>query len=380
MAESDLDSGDETLNGVAERESAAAPEKETTKLLAGATTSKHWTWNPLSSYSFDVFDDNIENFRRLFVVVYTLVVPATAYVTYLLTPESPTRHYPAIFVFLLCTSALASAFLTSSIDSYLICYAVGVVPVVCCGIASAVTGQSGVGFMAILAAPVAWSSVILGTKVIVSACVTAVLTVFVVVVYETGEIGPALMSATVVLLVHPLIGWVGQGKSERLRANQLELRASQEKFNLAFEGSQDAIFLSSDDSAYTFLEVNAGFERLTGYKREEILGKRTRDMNLFADLDEHKKYLATYLAHGEVTGLRCLYRHRDGTVFWGESSSSPLLLGGKKVLLTTTRDVTAQQNYESMLVEARKLAEASARAKAEFLANCSHGELFGGGL
>lgn len=315
-----------------------------------------------------IFDESIDPLRRLIVVLYMLVTPPFVAVTYLLTGPGPRKAWPASAVTLLCLSGMLSA-RRKRIHRFTLVWPVSIVPVVCCGISFAATGMA--GFAAVIGAPTAWASVMLGVPVIAGSVVTAVLTMFAAVFYQTGDWIPSMLSSVVVFVVLSLVGWVGWGKSERHRANQMELRASREKFTLAFEGSHDAIYISDMESG-RFLQVNAGFERLSGIPREEAFNHSSADLGLWADPAERAAYFEALREKGFVKHWRARHIRRDGSIFWGESSSTPLMLAGKRVLLTTTRDVTAQQGYEEMLVRARHLAEESAKLKSEFLANMSH--------
>ena len=59
--------------------------------------------------------------------------------------------------------------------------------------------------------------------------------------------------------------------TERRRLEQA-IRLSEEKFSKAFHGSPDAVNLNRlSDGVY--LDINPGFTRLTGYTKEEVLGR-----------------------------------------------------------------------------------------------------------
>lgn len=329
-----------------------------------------WPRSRIEEPPLTLFDDNPEPLRKLIILLYSLVTPPFAAATYMLTPEGPVRYLPATIVLALCLSGAIMGVFLRHCGPFGLTWCVGVVPVVCCGISYAASAPVGTGFMAVVAAPTSWAAVMVGGEVVAGAALSAVITV-VVVVYVLFGTGAALLSGAVAGVIIPLVGWVGHGKSMRHRANLAELRASREKFTLAFEASHDGIYLSDMETG-VFVEVNAAFERLSGYSREEATGHSSMSLNLWADTKDREKYFDELRAKGHVVARRLRHRRKDGSFFWGESSSMPLLLSGRRMLLTTTRDVTQQQEYEKALVEARHLAEASSRVKADFLANMSH--------
>ncbi|NLH46969.1 MAG: PAS domain S-box protein [Myxococcales bacterium] len=72
---------------------------------------------------------------------------------------------------------------------------------------------------------------------------------------------------------------------EELRQRAEELRESEERYRLLFEGMLDGFALHEiilDEAGrpcdYRFLEVNPAFERLTGLKREQLIDKRVREV------------------------------------------------------------------------------------------------------
>jgi PAS domain S-box-containing protein len=64
----------------------------------------------------------------------------------------------------------------------------------------------------------------------------------------------------------------------------------------------------------------------------------------------------------------------DGTIFWGELSSSPLSdsYGGPVALMIVCRDISDRKNAESELIKSKEKAEESDRLKTAFLHNISH--------
>jgi PAS domain S-box-containing protein len=126
------------------------------------------------------------------------------------------------------------------------------------------------------------------------------------------------------------------------------LRKSESRFALAFNASPDAINLTRlEDGAY--LEVSSGFERLTGWKREEVLGRTSLELGLWADPKDREALVAVLRSKGEYDSLPISFRCKDGSIIKGMMSGRLISLDGVPCLLSVTRDVTQQVEAQEAL-------------------------------
>lgn len=63
---------------------------------------------------------------------------------------------------------------------------------------------------------------------------------------------------------------------------QKALEESEEKFRLAFQTSPDAIYLSRVSDGMC-IDINDGFTKLTGYTRDDVIGKTSQELNIRHD-------------------------------------------------------------------------------------------------
>lgn len=133
--------------------------------------------------------------------------------------------------------------------------------------------------------------------------------------------------------------------SQRTHAEMAEAR---DQFRLLFETSPDAALITRAADGVC-RNVNEGFERLSGYGREEVLGRSTRDLDLYVDPDAREKVVAVLREKGEVTSAEIVFRKKDGSLLFGSMSARIILLGEEPHVISVTRDVTERKLVEEDL-------------------------------
>ncbi|MEM9542937.1 MAG: response regulator [Cyanobacteria bacterium P01_E01_bin.42] len=125
---------------------------------------------------------------------------------------------------------------------------------------------------------------------------------------------------------------------------------------------------------YPIIFVNNGFERITGYSREEVLGEDF----CFMWRDEGKNPNFQKLQHALATRESCqalFYTDRkDKTQFWNELSLSPVhgARGDVTHFIGIQSDVSDRIHVNEELIRAKETADAANKAKSTFIANMSH--------
>lgn len=129
-----------------------------------------------------------------------------------------------------------------------------------------------------------------------------------------------------------------------------------------FDSVEDAIFIQ--DTNGVFLDVNMGACRLSGYSKEEYIGKTPADFSVIElnDPDLPKRHMPFALA-GTPQRFNWWARKKDGSLHLKEVNMIKGSYFGKSVLIATARDITEQQHYIDALRESeqrfRTLQEAS---------------------
>jgi len=134
-----------------------------------------------------------------------------------------------------------------------------------------------------------------------------------------------------------------------------ELKDSEERLRILFDYAPDACYLS--DLKGTFIDGNKEAERVTGYKREELIGKSFLKLNLLSPKQIPR---AANLLRKNLLGLptgpdEFILKRKDGSQIPVEIMTYPIKIKGKIVVLGIARDITerklAQEKINASLRE-----------------------------
>ena len=159
------------------------------------------------------------------------------------------------------------------------------------------------------------------------------------------------------------------------RQTALTLKDTEERFRSISKSSSIAMIMAVDESG-SFITWNPAAEKAFGYSEEEMLGRPLIEIipERFRGDHQHgfKRAVETENYHiiGETVKLVGL--RRDGSEFPIEFSLGMWKQGGKKYFSAIVLDITAREQDQAQLLEAKDVAEKANAAKSEFLASMSH--------
>ena len=128
--------------------------------------------------------------------------------------------------------------------------------------------------------------------------------------------------------------------SETIERKQAEkaLKESEERFRTAFRTSPDSININRfPDGLY--VDINEGFTAITGYTREEIIGKTSVEIDIWVDYNERQKIIDGLKKFGRVENFEAKFRTKDGTIITGLMSATILVINGVRHILSVTRNI-----------------------------------------
>lgn len=126
-----------------------------------------------------------------------------------------------------------------------------------------------------------------------------------------------------------------------------EFQGSRQQFDTMLrEGPIGMLVVRTTDS--TVLEMNTVFEQLYGYSRAEMIGRSSRELDMFSP-ETRAEALRLLQQDGIVRNMEQVVKARDGRVLNVSSSIAPFTYGGEVCLLAMVMDVTERKAREEAL-------------------------------
>jgi PAS domain S-box-containing protein len=127
-----------------------------------------------------------------------------------------------------------------------------------------------------------------------------------------------------------------------------QLQESEEKFSKAFRFSAVAMALTTFEESI-IIDVNDSFLKGSGYKREEVIGRTSPELNIWVDLALRDELKQTLERSGAVQNLEITFRRKSGELGVALLSADIITLKGKRCMLVGTIDITERKQAEKAL-------------------------------
>jgi PAS domain S-box-containing protein len=167
-------------------------------------------------------------------------------------------------------------------------------------------------------------------------------------------------------------------ETERQRAEGARVR-SEALLSHVVATSPNIITLT-DLATERYVMVNDAFVALSGYSRDEAIGRSAAELGLWGSDDEHRQFVSQLLAHDGVRDSTVGFRRRDGRRVQLLVSAARFVMEGRDYMVLNGRDITeserARLEREAILANA-SIGIAMTRDRVFQLANPAFEQMFG---
>ena len=125
-------------------------------------------------------------------------------------------------------------------------------------------------------------------------------------------------------------------------------RTSEARFSTVFRASPLSIAISRlKDGA--FVDVNGAWEKVTGFTREETIGRKGVELKIWVDAGQRERLVRNMRERGPIQGFEVQIRQKSGAVRDMLISAEQFDFAGEPCMLTTAMDITDRKRGEEAL-------------------------------
>ncbi len=142
---------------------------------------------------------------------------------------------------------------------------------------------------------------------------------------------------------------IGIDLTER-KKHESEIIQAKEYFELMFNINPDAALVSRLDDGI-FIDVNQGFINISGFSRDEVIGKSAFELNLYSNPDDRRQIIKALHEKGCCNNVEVSFIRKDRSVFSALVSAKIIKLNDVTYIFSNTRDITEYKNAEKAVNE-----------------------------
>ncbi len=144
------------------------------------------------------------------------------------------------------------------------------------------------------------------------------------------------------------------------------------KLKTAIEKSEISVVITDENGNIEY--ANPFFDKISGYSKEEYIGKNSRFLKSAYHSKEFYEEMWNTIKSGQTWEGELYNCNKNGEMYWENTIISPVTNSHNEItnFVAIKTDITQVKNMNSELILAKERAEESDRLKSAFLANMSH--------
>ncbi len=139
-------------------------------------------------------------------------------------------------------------------------------------------------------------------------------------------------------------------ENDARRTAQSLLIDSQDRISQFFRLSADWMAITRVADG-VIIEVNASFEQQSGYRADEVVGRTTRDIALWAVPEQREEWLVRAQADGGARGMEAELRLKSGDIRTFQISTERILIAADVCFISICRDISDNKRHERMVFD-----------------------------
>lgn len=158
-----------------------------------------------------------------------------------------------------------------------------------------------------------------------------------------------LFTRIVVFLLCLLFGMYSAKILRKQKEDEAALMDSEEKYRKLFELANDAIFMADDESGI-ILDANKKASQLSGYSKEELIGKHQSFLHSKSEQDKiSERFKAVGELKGDTITETCIVNKDGSTIPVEINSGKKAILSGIKIRIGIFRDISERTQAEEKI-------------------------------
>jgi len=133
-----------------------------------------------------------------------------------------------------------------------------------------------------------------------------------------------------------------------------KIEESERRYRGLYESSP--IALTVTDSNGVVLDANSATEKIFGFKKSEVIGKKYFDLGIYSceQVERFKNDYKEALKGKKINPMEVQIKRKDGTIAWLNIQNSIKKIGNEILIEGITQDITERKTSEQKLIESQK--------------------------
>jgi PAS domain S-box-containing protein len=133
-----------------------------------------------------------------------------------------------------------------------------------------------------------------------------------------------------------------------------ERKKAEERFYKAFNANPEPMTIATMSNGL-YIDVNESFLRITGHRREEVIGHTSLDLQFWERPEDRAKFLEILKKRDSVRDLEIIFLTKSGEQRTGMILAEIIEVDGQTCVLAIVKDFTDQKGLEKQLRQSQKM-------------------------